>query len=130
MLNLGHTFAHAIETASGTHPAGRPELAPLLHGEAVGLGLIAATALAAALERRTAGDIDEIRSVVESVGLPVRCSGLRDDERIVDAMRQDKKSLGGAWRFVIPVGTGRCEVVENPPRADVLAGLDAIRDEP
>jgi 3-dehydroquinate synthetase len=130
VLNLGHTFAHAIETAPGAHPAAMPERTPLLHGEAVALGLIAAVSLSVAIGRRPASAIDEIRHIADAVGLPVRCAGIPSDDDLMDVMRQDKKSLGGEWRFVVPIGPRRCAVVENPPVESVLDALHAIREEP
>jgi len=98
-LNFGHTFAHAIEATVG--------YGELLHGEAVGLGMIAASVLA----RRLGVCGDEVprrlRELVASVGLPTVAS-LPSDERLLEAMSLDKKVAGGRLRFVLPIASGAC----------------------
>jgi 3-dehydroquinate synthase len=127
LLNLGHTFGHAIETLPQVSPDDDPANAPLHHGEAVGLGLVAAAATSAAMGLLGAGDAAAVRSAVESAGLPTRVRGLPPDEAILAAMAHDKKVLGGRLRLVLPVSIGEARVIENPPRAAVVAGIEAIR---
>jgi len=126
-LNLGHTFAHAIEPNPRLSPDGDAAHAPLLHGEAVALGLVAAAACA-----REMGFVDEayeggVRASLEAAGLPTSVAGLPKDEALLEAMGHDKKSAGGAMRLVLPGGMGRVRLVENPPIEAVLVGLGAIR---
>jgi len=127
LLNLGHTFAHAIETLPGLSPDGRPENSPLQHGEAVAFGLVAAAATAHALGRLSAEDRDSVRVAVERLGMESRLVGLPPDDLIVEAMSHDKKVSGGRLRLVLPASLGRCEVVEDPPVSVVQVGLAAIR---
>ncbi len=128
-LNLGHTFAHAIETIPHLSPDDDPANAPLLHGEAVALGLVAASACSETLGMAGAGFTDRVRRLVADAGLPVAVADLPGDDALLAAMLHDKKVAGGRLRLVLPIGPGRAEVVDDPPVAAVRAGLDAIRRE-
>jgi shikimate kinase/3-dehydroquinate synthase len=92
VLNLGHTVAHAIETVTG--------YARLRHGEAVGLGLLAALRLSEqdALREQVAG-------LLGAQGLPVALDGI-DADAIVAATSRDKKRLGGTVPFVLVAAPG------------------------
>jgi len=128
LLNLGHTFGHAIETLDGISPdVSDPSLAPLHHGEAVGLGLIAAGACAHALGMVDRAWVERARAVIERVGLPTSVEGLPDDDALLARMGHDKKVRAGVLRLVLPEGEGRARVVDDPDRAAVAAGLGAIR---
>lgn len=106
-LNYGHTLAHALETVGGYE---------FLHGEAVGVGLVFAGALAGALERIDAEAVDRHREVVEVLGLTTRVPGDVSAASLLDVMRRDKKSRGGLT-FVLP-GPDGLDVVDDPdPRA-------------
>lgn len=114
VLNLGHTFGHALETLTGYRR--------LRHGEAVGWGMIAATRLALRTGRLKSATAERIVAQVRSVGgLPEipRLSGAR----IYARMAADKKKRGGDLRFVLPRGIGRVDVVSGIPREEVLASL-------
>lgn len=109
LLNLGHTFAHAIEKVSGfTIP----------HGFAVSAGLVAAAAMARELGRAPAALVARIRSVLAGAGLPVRFAQL-DPTAVLAAMAQDKKRRGRALRFIIPLRLGAAAIIEAPPGAAV-----------
>lgn len=127
LLNLGHTFGHAIETLERLSPDGLPEHAPLQHGEAVAFGLVAAAATSCALGRLSAEDRDAVRVAVERLGLESRLLGLPSDDELLRAMAHDKKVIGGKLRLVLPVSLGRSVVVEDPDPGAVRAGLEAIR---
>ncbi len=127
LLNLGHTFAHAIETMPGVAGAGAPVGVALLHGEAVGIGLCAAAATAEAMRMLDSAAASAIRAAVKSAGLPVTASGLPADEAILEAMAHDKKTAGGRLRLVLPTDLGQASVVEDPPPSAVRAGISAIR---
>lgn len=125
LLNLGHTFAHAIETLDHLAPAG--ESPPLLHGEAVGLGLVAASACAASLGLCPVGAPDAARAAVGACGLPTRVAGLPGNGVLCARMLHDKKTAGGRMRLILPTENGRARVVSDPPMSAVEAGWDAIR---
>lgn len=97
-LNLGHTFAHAIEKST---PA-------FLHGEAVAIGLVMAADLSVRLGAMAESDAGRIRAAVAAAGLPTE-SGL-DVKRVLKAVRLDKKSDPEGVNMVIPTGIGSCEV--------------------
>lgn len=129
ILNLGHTFAHAMETLSGVSFEADGELrpAPLMHGEAVGLGLIAAASTARAMRLVDEAVVDETRLLVRAAGLPERIHGLPQDEVLLDRMRHDKKTAGGRLRLIVPVGRGRVTVHSDVASTAVNAGWRAIR---
>lgn len=117
LLNLGHTFAHALET--------RPDQR-LEHGEAVGLGLLAACAAGEHLGLTSAGLRDRISELVGKVGLPTRLAAEAPVREVLGAMRSDKKSRAGAIRLIIPIDAGVVEIVDSAPDHAVGAGLQAI----
>ncbi len=128
LLNLGHTFGHAVETLAHLTPdAARPDLAPLHHGEAVALGLVAACRCAESLGLCDAMVGDEVLSVLDTVGLPTGVADLPDDAEILARMGADKKAAGGSLRLILPVGRGKCVVVRDPDLAGVRAGIASIR---
>jgi 3-dehydroquinate synthase len=126
LLNLGHTFGHAIETARGAAPAGSTATG-LLHGEAVALGLLAACTCAATLGLTDDALATSTRALLTSLGLPTSAKGLPPTDRIIDAMRHDKKAGSGRMRVVLPVAPGRCRVVEDPDMAALARAIDSIR---
>jgi shikimate kinase/3-dehydroquinate synthase len=88
VLNLGHTVGHAIEAATGYER--------YRHGEAVALGLLAALRLSGLEDLRR-----QVRELLQAHGLPVALDGELDDERILTAMRRDKKRVGEQVPFVL-----------------------------
>jgi 3-dehydroquinate synthase len=104
-LNLGHTFAHAIETTTNYR---------YLHGEAVALGLVAAARLAEALKLTDAATRQRIVNLVAAAGLPTVAADLEVD-RVVAAMAHDKKLQNGRLRFVLPVGLGAATIRDDVP---------------
>lgn len=116
-LNLGHTFGHAIEHVSGYAWA---------HGEAVGLGLIAAALLSERLGLCGPGVVEQVREVTRVVGLP-QAMGPLDIEAAYAVMAADKKWRSGRSRFVLLEAAGRPRIVEGVPPEDVLAVLAALR---
>lgn len=105
-LNLGHTFAHALETAGGYG---------LTHGEAVAIGLVFAGALAGGCERVGPDVVDRYQAVPATLGLVTEVPGGEglDAEALLALMRRDKKASGGLT-FVLP-GPNGIERVDDPP---------------
>jgi 3-dehydroquinate synthase len=128
LLNLGHTFGHAFETIASLTPDGDPSSAPLLHGEAVALGLVAACRASLEMGRADRGLGERVAGLLECIGLPTTIGGLPKSGELLSAMMHDKKVLDDRLRLVIPAAPGRCEVVMDPPAEVVTAGLDAIRE--
>jgi 3-dehydroquinate synthase len=120
VLNFGHTFAHAFETATGYRR--------YLHGEAVGWGMIAAARLSERLGMLESNDGQRIEDLVRRIGpLP---SLLRvTPGRLIQIMRSDKKTRGGKLRFVLTRHLGKAETVGDVPMADVRAVLRELQRE-
>ena len=98
-LNLGHTFAHAIE-----------KNAALMHGEAVSVGLCKAAHLAVMLKLMSDSEQKRVESLLQRLTLPTAVDV--PNAALCAAMRKDKKKSGTAIHVVLPVGIGRCEVRE------------------
>ncbi len=126
LLNLGHTFGHAIEPLRGlTLSTG--ERSPILHGEAVALGLIAASACAASIGVCPNEVPEQVRAALTSCGLPTKVGGLPSNSVLLDAMMHDKKVVGGHLRLVLPAGAFAARVVRDLSRERVEAALEVIR---
>jgi 3-dehydroquinate synthase len=116
LLNLGHTFGHAIEAATG--------YGQWLHGEAVGAGMLLAVDLAVRMQRCTADDARRVRALVECAGLPTAIGGLAA-ATLRDYMRIDKKTAAGRVRLVLPRGIGAADLVADYPDDSLAATLAA-----
>lgn len=127
ILNLGHTFAHAIETLPDLSPTGSPADAPLHHGEAVALGLIAAAHAATELGILPAADAKRVQQAVGALGLPTRVQSLPSSDALIARMRHDKKVVGGRLRLILPCRLGAVRSHFDPPIRVVEAGWDSIR---
>ncbi len=111
ILNLGHTFGHAIEAGLG--------FGAWLHGEAVGCGMVQAAELSAELLGLPRADVARIRQLVQDIGCPVIAPDL-GSARWVELMSNDKKAHGGTLRFVLLPKIGQAECLD----------VDAARLEP
>ncbi len=116
-LNLGHTFGHALELLSGY---------TLRHGDAVGLGMIAAASMSANLGYCDRTLPDRIQTAVERLGLPTRHAF--DPAAALAAMGTDKKRRGRALRFVLIRQVGEVFVADDVPEAAIVAALETIRE--
>lgn len=116
LLNLGHTFGHAIEAGLG--------FGVWLHGEAVAAGTVMAAELSARLGLLDAADVARVRRLFERVGLPVKGPAL-GAERYLDLMRHDKKVEDGHLRLVLLEGMGRGVIHAEAPLAEVAAAIEA-----
>ena len=106
VLNYGHTFGHAYETAAGY---GR-----LLHGEAVAIGMDRAARLAERLGRIGGDVVGRQTQLLERLALPTAPpSALRQPEPLLAIMRRDKKSVAGSLRFVLPDRIGHVDLVDG-----------------
>jgi len=121
LLNLGHTFGHALEAEAGFDGS-------LLHGEAVAAGCALAFGFSAQYRDCPDGDVLRVRRHLREAGLPdgiaatsVRASGAR----LVDHMRHDKKMAAGTLPFLLADGIGRTYLDRTVDLADVEAFLDA-----
>ena len=117
LLNFGHTFGHALESAAG--------LGTLLHGEAVAVGMVLAFDLSAELGLCPHDDARRVRAHLAAVGLPTTIAETGVDRAaLLPLMRTDKKNDDGALRLVLTEGIGEAflsEGVEERVLADFLA---------
>ena len=113
ILNLGHTVGHALEQATGYKT--------LLHGEAVGWGMVATLYLARKRGTISAAQFERLERLIHRYGplpaLTVRAS------KILAAASGDKKNVGGVRRFVLPVGIGDAGIVEDVTAAELEAAV-------
>lgn len=93
LLNLGHTFAHAIENVAG--------YGDYLHGEAVAIGLVLASRLSEALGRIDGATTARVVRLLERQGLPVKLRSNLPVDKLMQAMQRDKKTKGGQLRLVL-----------------------------
>jgi 3-dehydroquinate synthase len=114
MLNLGHTFGHALEKVSG-----------LTHGEAVSVGMLLAAGISVRKGRLAAACYDRLIRLLRSLRLPCRVSA--DPGQVVDAVLRDKKREAGAIHFVLLEDIGRA-VVEPIPIAELKQLAAAFDD--
>jgi len=116
ILNLGHTVGHALEQATGYKT--------LLHGEAVGWGMVAALFLARQRGLVSRAQFERLESLIYLYG-PLPPLKLRA-ARVVAATGGDKKNLGGVRRFVLPLGVGDAGVVEDVTAAELEAAMGYV----
>ena len=119
LLNLGHTFAHALEAEAGYDGS-------LLHGEAVAFGIVLAHRLSAMLGHCGADDTARVASHFEAVGLPSEAAALPDPgwhpPALIERMKHDKKVQDGRMTFVLTQGIGRAFLSRDVP-PDALGAL-------
>ena len=119
LLNLGHSFAHAIEAEAG--------LGTLLHGEAVALGMALAFRFSSELGLCPAADTDRVIAHLADAGLPVRLTevGLsRRGDRLLNWIRRDKKNAAGKVTLVLAHGIGRAFLDRSVDERPLIAFLE------
>jgi 3-dehydroquinate synthase len=116
VLNFGHTIGHALEAATG--------YTQLLHGEAVGIGMVKAAVLSVQQGLCDQRSFERIRRLVKKAGLPLEIPSGLSMQSLIQAMEIDKKSAGGKIKFVMCKGIGKtCFHWLSP--SEILAGLGA-----
>ncbi|WP_170524066.1 3-dehydroquinate synthase [Ruegeria arenilitoris] len=124
LLNLGHTFCHALEAATGYSDR-------LLHGEGVAIGCALAFELSARMGLCSQEDPSRVRAHLKAMGMKTDLSDIPGDlpsaEDLVELMAQDKKVVDGQLRFILARGIGQAFVTSDVPRDAVLSVLqDAL----
>ena len=118
-LNLGHTFAHAIETTTGYRS--------YLHGEAVAIGMVMAADLSVRMDLCQPDTADRIRQLIEAYRLPIASPKIPTPV-MLDTMARDKKVIGGRMRFVLVKRIGEVSVESDVPQRaleeTLVAGTD------
>lgn len=120
MLNYGHTIGHVIESQSGFD---------LRHGECVALGMIAENRIAQDRHALAPDDAAQCRALLAAFGLPLRLRRPLSLATLRDAIRMDKKAVGGAARFALAHAIGAADVVSNVHDEELAAALAEIAPE-
>lgn len=149
-LNFGHTFAHAIEASPVAAaraeqkprrrfappprfeaPKPPPEAhaydGPYAHGEAVALGMVAATTLAVSIGRCDESLLSRLIALLDRIGLPTRSDELAETELLMGIMQLDKKVKDGRVRLILPDRLGAVSIVDDTPAESIAAAWDALR---
>ncbi len=120
LLNLGHTFGHALEAATSYSDI-------LLHGEGVAIGMVQAFGFSEMLGHSAPGMAKEVAKHLERAGLPSHKSQINaklpKPEKLLDLMRQDKKAVAGKLTFILVKDIGQAFIAKDVPDAQVLAFL-------
>ena len=117
LLNLGHTFGHALETAG--------HYSTLLHGEGVAIGMLLAAQLSERVGMSESSDTARLFNLLHALGLPTAIPAGMDPSHLLALMRLDKKNTAGSLRLILWRGMARAEIVSGVSESDVLATLYA-----
>ncbi len=117
LLNYGHTVGHAIEAATG--------YTKYLHGEAVSIGMTAAARIGLEMGMMSEDETERQRQVLEDFRLPVSLDGV-DAGALKEAMTMDKKTVGGAIRWVLLDGIGQAVTRGDVPESVVDMALESL----
>ncbi|MDF1608074.1 3-dehydroquinate synthase [Hoeflea sp. YIM 152468] len=125
LLNLGHTFGHALEAATG-YDGQR-----LVHGEGVAIGMVLAYEFSARMNLASPDDAARVRHHLSQVGLPTRMSDIEGElpktDILMTHIAQDKKVRRGALTFILTRGIGQSFVAGDVPQDEVFRFLDDKR---
>jgi 3-dehydroquinate synthase len=121
LLNLGHTFGHALEAATAY------DSSRLVHGEGVSIGMVLAHQFSARVNLASPDDATRVEAHLRAVGLPTRMEqipgALPPAEVLMDAIAQDKKVKSGKLTFILTRGIGQSFVADDVPASEVLSFL-------
>ncbi|NEI02433.1 3-dehydroquinate synthase [Rhizobium johnstonii] len=121
LLNLGHTFGHALEAATAY------DSSRLVHGEGVSIGMVLAYEFSARMNLASPDDARRVERHLKEVGLPTRMSDIPGDlppaETLMDAIAQDKKVKSGKLTFILTRGIGQSFVADDVPASEVISFL-------
>ena len=112
LLNFGHTFGHAIETAQG--------YGSWLHGEAVAAGMALATRLSVSHCGLPRDEVAPLEELLAAAGLPIRAPDDMSAEQFLELMQRDKKVIDGRLRLILLDAIGAARVVDDVPREALL----------
>lgn len=118
ILNFGHTVAHALEILTG--------FGPLLHGEAVAIGMVVEARLGEQIGMTPAGTAETLTDVLTRQGLPTFHPMLEETDAMLAAMRRDKKAADGRLAFSLLTHIGGCKLVESVHEPAIRAVLSPI----
>ncbi|MBE9236349.1 3-dehydroquinate synthase [Anabaena aphanizomenioides LEGE 00250] len=118
ILNYGHTIGHAVESLTNYRL--------LKHGEAVGIGMIAAGEIAVKLGLWQKADIERQNALMKKAGLPTKLPAGLDIAAIIDALQLDKKVKSGKVQFVLPTQIGAVKVTDEVPTDTIRQVLEEM----
>lgn len=125
LLNLGHTFGHALEAAV-QYDGNR-----LVHGEGVSIGMVLAHQFSARLNLASPDDAKRVEAHLRAVGLPTKISEIPGEmpptDKLLDVIAQDKKVSGGKLTFILTHGIGQSFVAKDVPASEVKTFLEVTR---
>ncbi|HBV89032.1 MAG TPA: 3-dehydroquinate synthase [Desulfosporosinus sp.] len=117
LLNLGHSFGHALETEMNYRG--------ITHGQGVSIGIMAATYLANAKGLLTIEEVDRIKRLLNSFGLPIMIKE-QDPQALLQRMQADKKNQGGRKILILPKGIGHAIVSKECTDSEILAAWQKV----
>jgi len=121
ILNLGHTFGHAIEKNIGY---GR-----WTHGAAVACGMVIASELSEKLGKLSKNDLSRIKNLLSYFDLPIKLPKKLNASKLYEAMKNDKKVLNNKIRLIIPKKIGECFISDKVSKSNILKTLEINRDQ-
>lgn len=125
LLNLGHTFGHALEAAT------QYDSARLVHGEGVSIGMVLAHRFSARMNLASPDLADRVEAHLKAVGLPTRMDQIPGElpptEVLMDAIAQDKKVKSGKLTFILTRGLGESFVADDVPASEVERFIEEMR---
>jgi 3-dehydroquinate synthase len=121
LVNFGHTVGHAVEALSLRTDT------PLLHGEAVSIGMIAEAAMAVKLDLLASADLDRVKQALEHAGLPVSVKSFTVGD-ILKKMESDKKNTAGSLKFTMIDRIGHAVYDQDVPAPVVTEAIHVILD--
>ncbi|ASR08900.1 3-dehydroquinate synthase [Rhizobium leguminosarum bv. viciae] len=121
LLNLGHTFGHALEAATAY------DSSRLVHGEGVSIGMVLAHEFSARMNLASPDDARRVERHLKEVGLPTSMADIPGElppaETLMDAIAQDKKVKSGKLTFILTRGVGQSFVADDVPASEVISFL-------
>ncbi len=125
LLNLGHTFGHALEAAT------QYDSSRLVHGEGVSIGMVLAHRFSARMNLVSPDLADRVEAHLKAVGLPTRMDEIPGElpptEVLMDAIAQDKKVKAGQLTFILTRGLGQSFVADDVPASEVQRFIEEMR---
>ncbi len=119
LLNLGHTFGHAIESCQG--------YCDWLHGEAIAVGMVMAGTMSCQMGLISAADAERIPRLFTRASLPIRPPAAMSNEQLIDYMQRDKKVIDGRMRLILLEAIGRAMIAEHITLAQIASAITACR---
>jgi 3-dehydroquinate synthase len=125
LLNLGHTFGHALEAAT------QYDSSRLVHGEGVSIGMVLAHRFSARMNLASPDLATRVEAHLKAVGLPTRMDQIPGElpptEVLMDAIAQDKKVKSGKLTFILTRGLGQSFVADDVPASEVQRFIEEMR---